>query len=524
VAASPWPGDAAVATADGLNVLGGNMSGLAYEPSGTTAPGVLWAVKNGPGTLYRLVWNGTVWTPDPSWSAGKALRYPGSAGDPDAEGVTFAGAGAAGGIYMSAERNNAANSVSRNSVLLFDPATPGGTLAATREWNLTADLPAVGPNLGLEAITWVPDQFLVSRGFFNESKNRAYDPAEYPNHGTGLFFVGMEANGLIFAYALNHADGSFTRIATIVSGFAGVMGLDFDRQLNQFWVVCDDGCNGRSALLDINTQGRLVVSRVFERPPAMPNLNNEGFAVAAQLECSNNRKPAFWADDGGTDGHAIRRGTVPCNDDDGDGIVNTVDPAPTSPTNQTFSDALAPLTGSTSGTILARNGKTVSITDALPNPATGVNVLVGGPGTGQVQIRLDGKLSTISLANGAYVLTDPVNTSTVTAGAGGRAEIRVTFNGLPVIIVVGDGASITFTETTDASGRLTGFRVDTVAGNVTLNGMALTAPIDLIGPPTNADQCKENGWRTFNFPSTFKNQGDCVSYVQTQGRNPAAGR
>lgn len=31
--------------------------------------------------------------------------------------------------------------------------------------------------------------------------------------------------------------------------------------------------------------------------------------------------------------------------------------------------------------------------------------------------------------------------------------------------------------------------------------------------PANADQCKNNGWTTFNNP-TFKNQGECVSWVQ----------
>src|SRR5208337_852488 len=35
----------------------------------------------------------------------------------------------------------------------------------------------------------------------------------------------------------------------------------------------------------------------------------------------------------------------------------------------------------------------------------------------------------------------------------------------------------------------------------------------LIGPPTNKDQCKDGGWQTFNFPRKFKNQGDCVSFV-----------
>jgi hypothetical protein len=36
-----------------------------------------------------------------------------------------------------------------------------------------------------------------------------------------------------------------------------------------------------------------------------------------------------------------------------------------------------------------------------------------------------------------------------------------------------------------------------------------------IGPPTNANQCKNDGWKTFNSPRTFKNQGDCIQYVNT---------
>ena len=32
-----------------------------------------------------------------------------------------------------------------------------------------------------------------------------------------------------------------------------------------------------------------------------------------------------------------------------------------------------------------------------------------------------------------------------------------------------------------------------------------------VAPPTNKDQCKKDGWKTFNNPS-FKNQGDCVSF------------
>jgi hypothetical protein len=61
---SVWPGNPAVRTAGPATIFNGNMSGLVYEGSGSTAPGVLWAARNGPSALFRLVFNGTIWTPD----------------------------------------------------------------------------------------------------------------------------------------------------------------------------------------------------------------------------------------------------------------------------------------------------------------------------------------------------------------------------------------------------------------------------------------------------------------------------
>ncbi len=36
-----------------------------------------------------------------------------------------------------------------------------------------------------------------------------------------------------------------------------------------------------------------------------------------------------------------------------------------------------------------------------------------------------------------------------------------------------------------------------------------------LGPPTNKGQCKNDGWKAFTIPRKFKNQGDCVSFVNT---------
>jgi hypothetical protein len=56
-----------------------------------------------------------------------------------------------------------------------------------------------------------------------------------------------------------------------------------------------------------------------------------------------------------------------------------------------------------------------------------------------------------------------------------------------------------------------------VAGGSGNSGVLASAELYTggIGPPTTTDQCKKGGWQTFNVPRTFKNQGDCVSFVNT---------
>ena len=49
--------------------------------------------------------------------------------------------------------------------------------------------------------------------------------------------------------------------------------------------------------------------------------------------------------------------------------------------------------------------------------------------------------------------------------------------------------------------------------NITFNGVT---QVPQVGPPTSKDACKHGGWKTFNNPS-FKNQGQCVSYVASHG-------
>ena len=58
------------------------------------------------------------------------------------------------------------------------------------------------------------------------------------------------------------------------------------------------------------------------------------------------------------------------------------------------------------------------------------------------------------------------------------------------------------------------------AENTSLTGDPTTIfpPAPVVTVPTNMNQCKNNGWKTFTDP-TYKNQGQCVSFVESKGQS-----
>lgn len=306
-----WPGSNTVSLADNPGAFSGNMSGLSYQAAGASTPARLWAVQNSPSKLYRLERTGSVWASSTSdgWDSGKQVTYPNGGGAPDCEGVTRAELDTPF-MYISTERDG--SGASRLSILRVDTSAAGTMLMATHEWNLTADLPAVGSNAGLEAIAWIPDSLLTARQLRVEGTNQPYNPSDYPNHGSGLFFVGVEQTGAIYAYALNHVDSSFRRIATIASGLQAVMDLEFDRDQNTLWTYCDDTCHNKATVLTINAAGQFTVAAAYEHPMGLEDINNEGIAIAPETECNAGQKAFFWSDDSATLTHSLRVGSIAC--------------------------------------------------------------------------------------------------------------------------------------------------------------------------------------------------------------------
>jgi hypothetical protein len=303
-----WPGAEDVVTLDAAADFTSDLSGLTYE-----SPGVLWAVNNLSSSLFRLVEGGAGYRSDASngWASGKRLRFADGQGVPDAEGVTFA-ASSASGVYVSSERDLNHPEVSRLSVLRYDVSAPGATLDATHEWDVTALLPPVAPNAGIEAVTWVADSFLTAHGFRDESRMKPYSPADYGEHAEGLFVVGVEQTGKLYALVLEHPRGAATLVASISTSFLGVMGLEMDRDRGELWAHCDDTCGNRSAVLSLGASGRFEPRRLVSAPPGLPDSNHEGIALAPDSECSAGLKPFFWTDDADSRGFSLRKGALSC--------------------------------------------------------------------------------------------------------------------------------------------------------------------------------------------------------------------
>jgi DNA-binding beta-propeller fold protein YncE len=123
------------------------------------------------------------------------------------------------------------------------------------------------------------------------------------------------------------------------------------------------------------------------------------------------------------------------------------------------------------------------------------------------------------------------NVSQFDVGPGGalspKSPATLPAGGLPVGVAVSpDGGSVYVTNQT--SDNVSQYGVG--PGGVLLPKSPATVPAGdypralAVSPlprvPTSKNQCTNGGWR--NFPG-FKNQGDCVSYVATKGKNPPAG-
>ncbi|GLI06705.1 hypothetical protein YDYSG_27350 [Paenibacillus tyrfis] len=330
-----WPGNGKVVIFDHKPTFLKDSSGLDFFK------GQLYAVDNGTGKFWVLdvSKNGEL-SFAKGFEKGKRVRFQKDAHDvkaagPDAEGITVDGDGF---VYIASERDNNVKDVNFNMILKVDPHKEGNDLVALQQWDLTASLPQVSANMGIEAVEWVSNANVVGK-LYDQNTDKVFDATKYPNAiSNGVFFVALEDNGHVYAYVLNK-DGSSVQIADIDGKIGGAMALDYDTYEKVLWAVADDGYNNRAAKISIN--GKKNPDIVHVLPPSGVDIssNNEGFAIAEASFTKDGQRPVYRFKDGEKSG-SLSIGSIASDykegvvDNPGNGGSNngTVNPTPITPT------------------------------------------------------------------------------------------------------------------------------------------------------------------------------------------------
>lgn len=345
--AIPWPGGTAYIVA-GSNFLE-DSSGLDF------ADGKLYAIDNGTGRFWILnLSQDGILTPADGFANGKRIRFKKDAGNsaakgPDTEGITVDGSGF---VYAASERDNEAKGVNSNVILKVDPNAPGEDLTALKEWDLTASLPQVSANMGIESVEWVSNADVEGK-LFDQNTGAPFQASDYPKASSGgVFFVALEDNGHVYAYVLND-DETYTQIADIDSGLGMAMAMDYDTAEKVLWVKADNGSSNQSVKLTLN--GTATPSSVlYSAEEGLDSTGNyEGFAIAGTEYVRNGRRPVFYFLDG-VKTNSLTAGTLNYNS-------STDSSGQSSGTN-------------TSSTTQKSEGQTQKIAAITVSPLTGVNI------------------------------------------------------------------------------------------------------------------------------------------------------
>lgn len=293
-----WQGEQTVITYDNTAVFDRNSSGLDF------ADGKLYVCDNGLAAVWVLdvAKDGSLAMSSLTSEFPKYIQYKDGSDGPDAEGIAVDGEGY---IYLAVERGSAAGN---NMILKADLDTEEIDIPAVQEWHLDGTLPEVDSNKGIEAIEFVPFGELEGR-LFDTAKNAPLKASNYPLAvAGGVFFVGLEQNGHIYAYIL-YQDGSLAQIADLDTGMGKVMSLDYDAAYHVLWAKADNGYSNISAQFEFNGTREPDVTYIDPPSELDPTLNYEGFAIASADYAVNGKRPVYFICDGPSTG-ALKIGSL----------------------------------------------------------------------------------------------------------------------------------------------------------------------------------------------------------------------
>jgi hypothetical protein len=286
-----WPAESSgsslnLTSIEGLlvNDFHSDLSGAVWNPVSRQ----LWvATNNGPSMIWVVEENGVG-----GFDIGSQAGTRGQWSDfEDLEGLTLADFDEPETLYLVIER--------LNRIREFDLSVYG-TATLVNEWDTSPHMPDAG-NDGAEAITFVPDEYLVRHGFVDGSGN----PYESTQGMGGIMLVGHQSGGFVYAFDLNRDTGEFIFVGQYQTDRNETAGLEFDRSTGLLYIW--HGANHLALEVTrlsstLNASDRkLDTVKVYSGPAPIlfGSTNYEGIAIASNEDCLLDQRDFFLTIDGG---------------------------------------------------------------------------------------------------------------------------------------------------------------------------------------------------------------------------------
>ncbi len=191
-----------------------------------------------------------------------------------------------------------------------DLSAYGSKAVFIRDWVLA---PTYMPSDGSEGLTFVPDALLVREGFVDQDGN----PYVSTGGMGGLFLVGHQVGGYVYAMDLGPDDGSIKLVGKYRTARTETAGLDFDHDLGLLFILHGDDFNEvevtRLSSSIIDGERKLDTVHSYKGPEGtlIGGSNFEGIALTPAVDCPSNRS-FFLTIDGGKTNSLYRFDKFPC--------------------------------------------------------------------------------------------------------------------------------------------------------------------------------------------------------------------
>ena len=129
-------------------------------------------------------------------------------------------------------------------------------------------------------------------------------PANYPNHGGGLFFVGVAGNA---SKRLRLRARPRRQHVCVPSASPAVKSRSGSVRTTAKTTTCGVTATTRAATRrrsSTRNAGAFQINRVYSAPATLSNSNNEGITFAPNAECTFSQTVVFWSADDQLNGHA----------------------------------------------------------------------------------------------------------------------------------------------------------------------------------------------------------------------------